>query len=86
MLWAPKPAVEHAAGMSGAFNAVELKVATGASTPAILADVDRILAPYGGRAAYAREDQPSHAFLAAELKELSTSASILPKSSHTAAN
>ncbi|TAJ70055.1 MAG: ABC transporter permease [Phenylobacterium sp.] len=78
VLWAPRPAVERAAGMSGAFNAVALKLAPGASTAAVLADVDRILAPYGGRAAYAREDQASHAFLAAELKELSTSASILP--------
>lgn len=78
VFWAPRPAVERAAGMSGAFNAVALKVAPGASGPAVLADVDRLLAPYGGRAAYAREDQSSHAFLAAELKELSTSASILP--------
>lgn len=78
VLWAPKPAVERAAGMTGAFNAVALKLAPGASIPAVLADVDRILAPYGGRVAYAREDQASHAFLAAELKELSTSASILP--------
>lgn len=78
VVWAPRPAVERAAGMSGAFNAVALKLAPGVSTRAVLADVDRILAPYGGRAAYAREDQASHAFLAAELKELSTSASILP--------
>jgi len=78
VLWAPRPAVERAAGMSGTFNAVALRLAPGASTAAVLADVDRVLAPYGGRAAYAREDQASHAFLAAELKELSTSASILP--------
>lgn len=78
VLWAPRPAVERAAGMGGAFNAVALRLAPGASTPAVLADVDRILAPYGGRAAQAREDQASHAFLAAELKELSTSATILP--------
>ena len=78
VLWAPRAAVERAAGMSGAFNVVALKLAPGASVPSVLADVDRILAPYGGRAAYAREDQASHAFLEAELKELSTSASILP--------
>lgn len=78
VFWATRRAVERAAGMSGAFNAVALKLAPGASVPAVLGDVDRVLAPYGGRAAYAREDQASHAFLAAELKELSTSASILP--------
>lgn len=78
VLWAPRAAVERAAGMSGSFNAVALKLAPGASAASVLADVDRILAPYGGRAAYAREDQASHAFLDAELKELSTSASVLP--------
>lgn len=78
VFWAPRATVERAAGMTGAFNAVSLKLAPGASLPRVLQDVDRILAPYGGLAARGREDQPSHAFLEAELKELSTSASILP--------
>lgn len=78
VFWAPRLAVERAAGMSGAVNTVALTLAPGASADAVIEDLDRLLAPYGGRAAYAREDQPSHAFLDAELKELSTSASILP--------
>jgi len=78
VLWAPRPAVERAAGMTGAFNVAAVRLAPGASTAQALRDLDRILEPYGGRAAYARADQPSHAFLEAELKELSTSASILP--------
>ncbi|MEO8112742.1 MAG: ABC transporter permease, partial [Phenylobacterium sp.] len=78
VFWAPRPAVEQAAGMTGAFNTAALRLAPGASLPAVLARVDRLLAPYGGRAAYGRKDQASHAFLDAELKELSTSASILP--------
>lgn len=78
VLWAPRRAVERAAGMTGAFNAVALALAPGASRPAVLREVDRVLAPYGGRAAYERADQALHAFLAAELKELSISASVLP--------
>jgi putative ABC transport system permease protein len=78
VLWAPRAAVERAGGMTGAFNTAALRLAPGASTAAVLQDVDRILAPYGGRAAYARADQPSNNFLDAELKELSTSATILP--------
>ncbi|HEX5378564.1 MAG TPA: ABC transporter permease [Phenylobacterium sp.] len=78
VLWAPRPAVERAGGMSGAFNSVALALAPGASAASVMRDVDRLLAPYGGRLAYARKDQPSHAFLTAELKELSTSAAILP--------
>jgi putative ABC transport system permease protein len=78
VLWLPRPALERAAGMSGAFNAVALRLAPGASEAAVLQQLDGILGPYGGRAAYGRADQPSHAFLVAELKELSTSAAILP--------
>jgi putative ABC transport system permease protein len=78
VFWAPRAAVERASGVSGAFNLAAFRVAPGASVPAVLQDVDRLLSPYGGRSAYARADQPSHAFLDAELKELSTSATILP--------
>lgn len=78
VLWAPRATVERAAGMTGAFNAVSATVAPGAPTAAVLQALDQRLAPYGGRAAIGREDQPSHAFLDAELRELSISASILP--------
>jgi putative ABC transport system permease protein len=78
VLWAPHHAVERATGMTGAVNAVALRLASGASVPQVLQALDRQLAPYGGRAAHARADQPSHRFLDAELKELSTSATILP--------
>lgn len=78
VFWAPRPVVEHAAGLAGGFNTAALDLAVGASKASVLRDLDRILAPYGGRMSYAREDQPSHVFLAAELKELQTSAAILP--------
>jgi putative ABC transport system permease protein len=78
VFWAPRPAVEHAAGLSGGFNTASLDLAAGVSVASVLKELDRVLAPYGGRMAYAREDQPSHVFLAAELKELQTSATILP--------
>ena len=78
VFWAPRMAVEQATGTAGVFNSVSLGLASGASPEAVLREVDRALAPYGGRAALARKDQPSHAFLNAELKELSTSATILP--------
>lgn len=78
VFWAPRPTVERATGMTGAFNAAAVRIAPGASPKAVLLALDRMLGPYGGRAAYLRADQPSHRFLDAELKELSTSASILP--------
>ncbi|MFN3523001.1 MAG: FtsX-like permease family protein [Phenylobacterium sp.] len=78
VLWAPRATVELASGMSGAFNEAALQLAAGASAPAAIQAMDRLLKPYGGRSAYTREDQVSHRFLEAEFKELSTSASILP--------
>jgi len=78
VLWAPRSTVERAGGSTGAFTAVSFKVAVGASTPAVLQAVDRILEPYGGQFAFGRDEHPSHAFIKAELKELSTSAAILP--------
>ena len=78
VIWAPRAAVEQAAGMSGAFNNVTFTLSPGAQMAQVLEAVDRRLTPYGGRAAYARKDQPSENFLSAELKELSTSGYILP--------
>jgi putative ABC transport system permease protein len=78
VLWLPHRAAESVAGMSGAFNSVALRLAPGGSAPSVLQQLDRMLTPYGGRAAYERRDQPSHAFLRAELQELSTSGAILP--------
>lgn len=78
VFWAPRTTVEQMSGMSGVFTAAALSLAPGASAERVLPEADRLLRPYGGRAAVARKDQPSHAFLAAELKELSTSATILP--------
>lgn len=78
VLWARRDVVESASGMAGAFNAVAVKIAAGVPAAAVVADLDLLLSPYGGHSAYARADQPSHAFLDAELKELSTSAEILP--------
>ncbi|MCF8505859.1 MAG: FtsX-like permease family protein [Caulobacter sp.] len=78
VFWAPRAAVERAAGLGGGFNTVSLDLAAGASVPAVLQAVDRILAPYGGRLSYARKDQVSHAFLTAELRELSIMGAVLP--------
>jgi len=78
VFWAPRRAVEKVEGLGGAFDAVSLKLAPGASSSAVRLAVDEVLRPYGGTSAYARKDQPSHYFLEAEFKELSTSASVIP--------
>ena len=78
VLWAPRAAVEDAAGQVGAFSQVSLRLARGARVEQVLADVDRILAPYGGTPALARIDQPSHHILHEALKRLRTTSLILP--------
>ncbi len=78
VFWMPARVVERAAGLGGAFNAVALKLAPNGSPKAALAAVDRALAPYGGLPAVERSDQASNRFIEAELKELSTSATIIP--------
>jgi putative ABC transport system permease protein len=78
VLWASAPTVERAAGLVGAFSEVSIKLARGAPARAVTEPLDTMLKPYGGTLAYGRVDQISNAFLTAELKELRTSAGVLP--------
>jgi putative ABC transport system permease protein len=78
VLWAPRTLVEKATGLGGAFSTVSLKLASGVSTPAVLAAVDRVLAPYGGQPAYAREDQVSTKFQDDHIKQLGILALVIP--------
>lgn len=64
--------------MEGAFNDVALRTQRGASLPAVIDATDAILKPYGGRGAYGRADQISHAFLDNELSQLRAMAVIIP--------
>ncbi len=78
VFWLNRDALEHAADMDGAFNALALTLAPSASQEAVIAAVDRLLAAYGGTPAIGRADQVSNAFLDAEFKELATSGMIFP--------
>jgi putative ABC transport system permease protein len=78
VLWAHRSTVERAAGSSGIVNLFAFRVLPGTRVEPLLSAIDGQLEAYGAQPAYDREDQASHAFLRAELKELSTSAVILP--------
>jgi putative ABC transport system permease protein len=77
-VWAPRASLEAAYDLEGAFSNVVLKLAPGASPDRVIEDLDRLTARYGGVGATARKDQISHAFLDAELKQLSAMVKILP--------
>ncbi|MCK0097329.1 ABC transporter permease [Yoonia sp. F2084L] len=78
IIWMPQPAVAAAFDMTGAFNDVSLKLATGAQREDVIDAVDRLLDPYGSLGAYGRDLQVSDSFIDAEIAQLRNMASILP--------
>jgi putative ABC transport system permease protein len=78
VFWMGYPELAGAFDMRGAFNDVCLTLAPGASEPEVIRRLDRLLAPYGGLGAFGRDDQPSHKFVANELKELRGMALVVP--------
>jgi len=76
--WMARKAMEAAYDLDGAFSQVSVKLLRGASEDAAIARIDTLLERYGGRGAYGRKDQQSHAFLDAELQQLEAMAKTLP--------
>lgn len=69
ILWIDRDAAEAAFNMKGAFNDAVFRLAPGTDTAAVIADIDRLLEPYGSVGAVARRDQPSNRFLEDELTQ-----------------
>lgn len=70
VVWMSRAAAGPASDMDGAFNDVVATMQPGASEDAVLAELDRVLEPYGGLGAIARDRQTSHFFLTQELGQL----------------
>jgi putative ABC transport system permease protein len=70
--------VAGATGLRGAFNEVAMTLAPGAEAPEVIAAVDRLLAPYGGRGVYGRDEQSSHRFIRDELAQDRITALVVP--------
>jgi putative ABC transport system permease protein len=60
VFWMPYTELATAFNMDGAFDSVSIRLQPGASEPAVLAALDLLLAPYGGRRAFGRDNHPSH--------------------------
>ncbi|TVQ31549.1 MAG: FtsX-like permease family protein, partial [Geminicoccaceae bacterium] len=78
VVMAPYSALAETFDLDGAFDHLAVGLARGADPGQVMAEIDRILAPYGGTGAYDRSDQPSHAFLDAELTQLRGLSLIMP--------
>ena len=78
VLWMSEKALAAIFDLDGAFNAVSLKLLNGASEAQVIERLDELTRRYGGTGAIGREDQQSHAFLDAELKQLWAMARVIP--------
>jgi putative ABC transport system permease protein len=78
VLWMERRALAAAFDMEGGFNDVVLRLARGASEPEVIARLDRLLEPYGGRGAIPRSLQTSHWFLENELEQLRGTGRVIP--------
>jgi putative ABC transport system permease protein len=78
VFWMERRALASAFDMEGGFNDVALTLSPGASTDEAIAQLDRLLNPYGGRGAIPRALQLSHWTLENELAQLQTFGFILP--------
>jgi putative ABC transport system permease protein len=76
--WMERRALASAFDMEGAFNDVALALSPESSPQAVIAELDRLLEPYGGRGAIPRALQLSHWTLENELAQLQTFGFLLP--------
>lgn len=72
VFWMPYTELASAFDLDGAFNYLSLTLAPGGSPRPVIAELDRLLTPYGGRGAYSREDHPSHIRVSDEIRVLTT--------------
>jgi putative ABC transport system permease protein len=70
VFWMPYKELATALNLDGAFNQISLALAPGASERAVIAAVDRVLDPYGGRGAYGLANHPSHVRVDDEIRVL----------------
>jgi putative ABC transport system permease protein len=78
VFWMAREEVAAALDLSGAFNDLALTLGPGGSEREIIARLDRLLAPYGGVGAQARENQISHRYISDEIRQLRGQAVFIP--------
>ncbi len=78
ILWMSRKALGTAFQMDDAFNDVSLLLSPDASTPEVIARLDRVLNPYGGLGAIPRSQQLSNFFLQGEIDSLRGMGQVIP--------
>lgn len=78
VFWVDRQRLAAAFNMEGAFNSLAVRLAQGASEPAVIAELDRRLDRYGFTGAFLRADQPSHRMLTQEIAQWKVYGTTLP--------
>jgi putative ABC transport system permease protein len=78
IFWMDEKALAAAFDMEGGFNDVVIGLSPGASSEEVIAQLDRILGPYGGRGAIPRALQLSHWTVENEMAQLQSFGFMLP--------
>src|SRR5262245_47497556 len=71
IIWMSEKALAGAYNLEGAFSSISVTLLRNASERDVVSQLDSLLDRYGGRAAYGRKDQTSHAWIDHELDMLS---------------
>jgi len=78
VLYMGREALAAAYDLDGAFDDLSLSLLRGSSPESVIAELDPLLASYGGIGAYARKDQISNWFLMSEIEQLANMVTVLP--------
>jgi putative ABC transport system permease protein len=78
IVWMSEKALASAYNLDGAFSDVQVKLLREASESEVIKQLDALLDPYGGQAAYGRRDQYSHAYIEHGLDMLRNMSRTLP--------
>jgi putative ABC transport system permease protein len=78
VVWMPREGLASAFDLRGAFDDVVFRLGPGASAPAVIAEVDRLLDRYGSLGAYGRDRHISHKLVTNEFQQLGVMATIIP--------
>jgi putative ABC transport system permease protein len=78
VFWVDEERLASAFDLKDAFNHVSAVRAPSASEPRVLADLDNLLRPYGGRGAYGRADQISHKIVTQEMNQQRVLGTVMP--------
>jgi putative ABC transport system permease protein len=78
VMWMPRPALASAVRMEGAFNDVVARLQPHANQDAVIAEIDRLLLPYGRFVVHGRDRQLSAKLLEGELSQIRSYALVAP--------